>query len=61
MSLSLTYFTYVNVQNDVHAGLVLCLYVFETLLNMGSVRGRKGMYVTQSGVFSLNYKPKIFL
>jgi len=35
MSLSLTYFTHVNVQNDVRAGLVLCPYVFEPLLNMG--------------------------
>jgi len=37
MSLSLTYFTHVNVHNGVHAGLVLCPYVFKPLLNTGKV------------------------
>jgi hypothetical protein len=35
MSLLRKYFTYVNVQNAVYAGLVLCPYAFKPLLNMG--------------------------
>jgi hypothetical protein len=61
MSLSPTYFSHINVPNDVRAGLVLCPYVFEPLLNMGLVGGSKGIDLTQSGVFSLNCRPKILL